>query len=85
MRNTVYQLNAQYITTSGTTSQEAVRPVNLKFCDNPNHLESTIALDFIEFHDYDALTSSVLRTHVDQKAKKSQETFNLEPLEDIVE
>ena len=76
---------AEQLTVHGATSSEAIRPVNLKFCVDPAYLESAIALGFIEADDYDSLTDSVLRVHLEGKDKESEDSVTLEALDDIFE
>ena len=76
---------AGQLTVYGATSSEAVWPANLKFCVDSEYLEFAIALGFIEADDYDSLTDSVLRVHLEGKAKESVDSVTLEALDDIVE
>ena len=72
-------------TATGSISTEAVQPVNIKYCVDPEYLESAIALGFIEATSYDELSEIDLREHLDQKAQESQETITLETLDEIVD
>lgn len=75
---------AQQLTIQGTTTTEAIRPVNLKYCVDPEYLESALALGFIkDISDYDALTDQVLRACLDEKAQESKEDLTLEALDNI--
>lgn len=76
---------AAQLTATGSISTEAIRPVNLKYCVDPEYLESAIALGFIEVISYDALSDSDLREHLNHKAEESQETATLDTLDDIVD
>lgn len=67
-------------------STENVRPVNIKFCVDPDYLESLIALNLIpDVKDYDSLTDDTLRAFLDEKAEESREATNLDSLDIIVE
>ena len=68
------------------TSAEPVRPVNLKFCVDPQLLDSAIALDYIpDVSSYDELADDVLRTYLDSLSQESKDAMNLTVLDRMVE
>jgi len=75
----------QKITQSGTVMTESVRPVNLKYCVDPEYLESVIALGFLkDVDDYESLSDETLRSYLDDKAKQCEEAATLDSLEKVV-
>lgn len=76
---------AQQLTTVGSSSTQVVRPVSLKFCVDPEYLESAIAFGFIEAETYEDLTDSVLRKYLEKKAEESPEAITLEAIDSIVD
>lgn len=77
---------ASQISASGTVPTEAVRPVNITFCVDPEYLESAIALDLIsDVESESELTDTVLRSYLERKAEESKESVNLDALDMIVE
>ena len=73
----------EQLTVSPATT-EAVRPVNLKYCVDPEYLESAIDLGLIEDVENDDLTDIHLRKYLEGKAEESRETVSLEVLDEIV-
>lgn len=70
---------------TGSSSNEPVRPVDLKFCVNVEFLESSIALGFITgANDYKSLSDELVRTFLEQRAEESKEVVTLEKLDEIV-
>jgi len=77
---------ARQITTDQAISTEAVRPVNIKFCVDPEFLEFATVLGFIDGADtVEDLTDEMLRDYLDEQAQESQETVSLTTLDTIVE
>ena len=68
---------AQQLNLTGSTTTEAVRPVNLKYCVDPEYIESVIALDILSVDSYDELSDETLRQHLEEKAEESIESINL--------
>ena len=76
---------AQQITRSEMVTTESVRPINLKYCVDPEYLESAISLGFLQgVEDYDSLSDETLREYLDHKAKQSKHTTTLESLDKLV-
>lgn len=76
---------AAQVTGADAATTEAVRPVSLKFCVDPEFLESAIALDLIpDASSYNDLTDTVLRKHLEAEAIDSKEALSLDALDEIV-
>lgn len=76
---------SKQLTVSGSISTEPIRPVNIKYCVDPEIIESALALGFIEGHsNYDKLPESKLRAYLEKKAEESKEAVNLDTLDSIV-
>jgi transposase InsO family protein len=70
----------------GEVSTEAVRPVKLKFCVDPEYLESIIALGFIkDVQSYESLTDEILRQFLETKSQESKESVTIDILDKIVD
>ncbi|PXF46452.1 hypothetical protein BWQ96_03777 [Gracilariopsis chorda] len=77
---------ARQHTVTNTLSVKPVEPVSLKFCVDPEYLESALALNRIPFvTDIDALTDQDLRAYLEKKAEPSKSCANLSFLDHIVE
>lgn len=87
--NTVLSRARQLPTSSssaGTSTLEAVRPVDLKFCVDVEFLTSSIALGFIpDADDFNTVTDEQVRDFLDSRATESKETVTLNGLNDIVQ
>ena len=77
---------AQQLTaTLSSSTKEAIRSVNLKFCIDPKYIQSALALGFIKrFDDYESLTDSALMVYLESKATESKEYLDLDTLDSIV-
>ena len=76
---------AQQLILHGTTTTEAVRPVNLKYCVDSEYIESAVVLGFLEADSYDALTDQILRKNLEEKSEESPEAVTLEDLDSIMD
>ena len=64
---------------------EAGKPVDLKFCVEPEYLESAIALGFIPgVLSYRQLDDTTLRAFLDKKAEECKESVTLSSLDNFV-
>lgn len=80
----VYERAAQITNVSAVTT-EAVRPVSLKYCVDPEYLESLIAFKRIkDVTSEEDRTDQKLRGYLDTKAQDSDVTVNLSSLDKIV-
>lgn len=71
--------------TNESLTQEAIRPVELKFCVDAEWIESRIALGFItEAQDYASLTDEIIRAFLDKRSAESKKTISLAQLDNIV-
>lgn len=76
----------QRLTVDGANSSVPIRPAGLKFCNDPEYLDSAIGLDFLPgVTDYASLTDLDLRKYLGFKAEESKESVNLDALDKIVE
>lgn len=79
------QERARQLVAKKLITTEAVSPANLKFCADPEWLELTIALRFIDdVETVKKLTDNQLRKILDSKAEESKEGITLEKLDTIV-
>lgn len=77
---------AQQLTVDGATSSEPICPVSLKFCIDPEYLDSVIALGSLPgVTDYASLIDLELLKYFDSKAEDSNESVNLDALDKIFE
>lgn len=77
---------AQHLTASWSTTTEAIRPVNLKFCIDPEYLESPVTLGLIpDVEDHDTPTNWALRSYLDYRFQAPQESMSLDTLENVVD
>lgn len=75
----VQQLTAGWITT------ESVKPINVKFCVDPEILVFVVALGFIEgIEDYDQLTIEALQSYLEDMAEESKAAFHPDTLDTLV-
>lgn len=51
---------------------DAVRPVDLKFCADPDYLKSRTDSDFIECDSFEKLWDMMVRTHVESIGTESK-------------
>ena len=64
---------------------EAITPVNLSFCVDPDWLESLVSLGFMEgVTTTKELDDSTLRAYLEAEAEESKEVVNLKTLDEIV-
>jgi len=77
---------ARQLSTDQGVSTEAVRPVNIMFCVDPEFLESATVLGFIDGADtVEDLTDEMLRDYLDDQAQEAEETVSLATLGTIVD
>lgn len=75
---------AQQLTAGGITT-EAVSLVNLKFCVDPEIIESALALGSIpDYSDYGTLTDAALLIYLEGKSQESKDSVNLDTLDNLV-
>lgn len=76
---------AKQLVNTDVPSAEIVSPVCLKFCIDPEWLESLIALDFIpRVKSFESLSDNTLMSYLDGKAKESKVVVTLETLDKLV-
>lgn len=69
------------LVTQDAVSSETAKPVNIKLCLDPERLNSTVALGFIDnVTSVGYLTEKRLRTYLDSKAADSKELVAIEKL-----
>lgn len=70
------------LTVDGSTTTEPIRPVNLRFCVDPETLDSTVSLGFLQgVYTADTLTDTVLREYLNGKAQEPEGTVTLDTLD----
>lgn len=80
-----YEVSSRARQISGTDAAEPVSPVEIKFCVDVDFLGSSIDLGFIDGADsYDTITSDLVRSFLESRAKESKEIITLKKLDKIV-